>query len=115
MSFFSLDAKHASCMKTNQFTDAAIWSFFVLMLALNGIWLLIKLELPSNGPRAWLPAADVSSSCSQRASLIRPDASHIVLFVMLGTSVFFCSSFSRSHFSQSATLCHTFIEMHLGI
>ena len=59
MSFFSLDAKHASCMNTNQFMHAAIWSFLILMLALNGIWLLIKLELPSNGPRAWLPSLDL--------------------------------------------------------
>ncbi len=46
-------------MKASAFTNAAIWSFFILMLALNGIWLVIKLELRSNGPRGWLPSADL--------------------------------------------------------
>ena len=46
-------------MNDDPFTNAAIYSFLILGAVLNGIWMIIKLELWSNGPRGWLPSADL--------------------------------------------------------
>jgi hypothetical protein len=46
-------------MNDDPFTNAAIWSFLILMLVLNRIWMVIKLQLCSNGPRGWMPSADL--------------------------------------------------------
>jgi hypothetical protein len=43
----------------DSFAHAAAFSLFALIIALNGIWMIIKLELWSNGHRGWLPKADV--------------------------------------------------------
>jgi hypothetical protein len=41
------------------FTRAASFSLFFFVIDINCIWIVIKLELWSNGYRGWLPKADV--------------------------------------------------------
>jgi len=41
------------------FTRAASVSFFILIVAVNAIWIVIKLELWSHGTRRWFSVNDV--------------------------------------------------------
>ena len=43
----------------DSFTRAASVSFFILIIAINAIWIVIKLELWSHGSRRWFSTNDV--------------------------------------------------------
>jgi hypothetical protein len=43
----------------DSFTRAASLSFFILIIAVNAIWMIIKLELWSHGSRRWFSVNDV--------------------------------------------------------
>src|SRR5437773_5238160 len=97
-------------MPHDSFTRAASLSFFILIVAVNAIWMFIKLKLWSHGSRRWFSVNDVrdlkllaarqTDSSKRSANVILSYAWHtcfIPLFVVPLTLLGICYLVSRTH------------------